>query len=118
MADGSVEDFMIRRSRLCPDQPERLSEFDTIVVGSEVVILGEAKSTPSFKWTDDFAKKIESFFDFFLRYRGRRLIPVFGSWAISAPLVECLTSHRIYAMQMGEETMELVNVPEIESQGF
>jgi len=111
-----IEDFMIRRSRRCPGQPERLSEFDTIVVGPEAVILGEAKSKSSIEWVDGFAEKRDSFFDFFPEYRGKRLILVFGSWAISDSLVDRMTGHGIYAMRMGEETMELVNASQIEGQ--
>ena len=109
-----ILDFMIRRSRRCPGRLEQWGEFDTIVVGSDAVILGEAKSNPSIEWVDVFAEKVASFFDFFPEYQGRRLILVFGSWAISDALVDRLTGHRIYAMRMGEETMELVNATQIE----
>ncbi len=111
---GSIEDFMIRRSRLCPGQPDRLSEFDTIVVGSKAVILGEAKSTPTIEWVDVFAEKVGWFSEFFPEYTGFRLIPVFGSWAIPDPLINRLTKHRIYAMRMGDETMELANAQQLE----
>jgi hypothetical protein len=47
----SIDDFMIRRSRRRPGQSKRArkdeSEFDTLVVGPDAVVLGEAKSTPS-----------------------------------------------------------------------
>lgn len=110
----TIEDFMIRRSRRRPTPPGEESEFDTLVVGPEALILGEAKSNPSLEYADEFAAKTATFFDFFPEYRGRRLIPVFGSWAIPDRVVDRLTAHRIYAMRMGEETMELANAAALE----
>lgn len=107
--------FMIRCERRRPDRPELESEFDTVVVGVDAVILGEAKSSPSLASADEFAGKVATFFDFFPEYRGRRLIPVFGSWGMSDRVVERLTTHRIYAMCMGAETMELVNASQLEA---
>jgi len=93
-----IDDFMIRRTRRCPEQPERMSEFDTIVASAEAVILGEAKSTPSNEWVDEFAEKTKTFFEFFPEYRGKRLIPVFGSWAIPDSLVSTHGHRRIPAI--------------------
>jgi len=113
----SVLDFMMRRSRRCPDRPEIESEFDVIVVGPTAVILGEAKSTPSIEYVDAFREKVQTFFDFFPEYRGKRLIPIFGSWAIPDALVDRLTGHGIYAMRMGADTMELANAAALETGG-
>ena len=110
-----VEDFMIRRSRRQPNRPEVGSEFDALVVGHEAVILGEAKSSPSLEYADAFADKVRVFFDFFPEYRGKRLIAVFGSWAIPDPVVERLTGLGIYALRMGEDTMELANAAALEA---
>ena len=113
----TILDFMIRRSRRRPDRPEMESEFDTLVVGPEAVILGEAKSSPTLEYADAFADKVGTFFDFFPEYRGRRLIAVFGSWAIADLIVTRLTVHGIYAMRMGEDTMELANAAALEGAG-
>ena len=113
----TILDFMIRRSRRRPDRPEIESEFDTLVVGLDAVILGEAKSSPTLEYADAFADKLRSFFDFFPEYRGRRLIAVFGSWAIADPIVARLTTHGIYALRMGEDTMELANATALEGAG-
>jgi len=109
-----ILDFMIRRARRHPERAEVWSEFDTLVVGPDTVILGEAKSTPSLDYVNDFAEKIREFFEFFPEYRGRRLIAVFLSWSIPDALVEALTARGIYAMRMGEDTMELVNAAALE----
>lgn len=39
---------------------------------------------------------------------------IFGSWSIPDEVVARLTQLGIYAMQMGEDTMELVNAAELE----
>lgn len=107
----AIVDFMIRRARR-HEGAER--EFDTLVVGPEAVILGEAKSSPSIEYADAFAAKVRTFFDSFPEYRGKRLIPVFGSWAMADSIVDHLTKLGIYAMRMGEDTMELVNATALE----
>ena len=109
-----VLDFMIRRVRRRPDCLTVETEFDALLVGAEAVIVGEAKSTPSIESADAFADKVRAFFDFFPEYRGRRLIPVFGSWAIADPVIERLTQQGIYALRMGEDTMELANAARLE----
>ena len=106
--------FMIRCRQRHPERDGLESEFDTLVVGPDAVILGEAKSSPSLEKADEFAEKVRTFFEFFPEYQGKRLIAVLGSWSIPDPVVERLTSHRIYAMRMGEDTMELVNAAELE----
>jgi len=110
-----VLDFMIRRARRRPDCLTVETEFDALLVGAEAVILGEAKSTPSIGSADAFADKVRVFFDFFPEYRGRRLIPVFGSWAIADPVIERLTQQGIYALRMGEDTMELANAARLDA---
>jgi hypothetical protein len=103
---ATIEDFMIRRSRR---QGGRQAEFDALVVGPAVVILGEANSNPTLAAAEELAAKMALFFDFFPEYRGRRLITVLGSWAIADNVVERLTALGIYAMRMGQDTMELAN---------
>ena len=109
-----IVDFMIRRTRRHPVRAGVNGEFDTLVVGPDLVILGEAKSTPSLEYVNDFAEKTRQFFEFFPEYRGRRLIAVFGSWAIPENLVAALTARGIYALRMGDDTMELANAGALE----
>ncbi len=108
-----IEDFGIRWSRR---RAGRETEFDAIVAGPAAVILGGAKSKPSVAGADDFALKAATFFDHFPEYSGRRLIKVLGSWAIPEPVINRLTELGIYALCMGEETMELANAPALEGE--
>lgn len=109
-----IEDFMMRRARRRPGPDPVEAEFDTVIVSPDAVILGEAKSTPSVGHADEFATKVQGFFEYFPEYRGRRLIPVLGSWAMADTVVDRLTAHRIYAMRMGADTMELANAAQLE----
>jgi hypothetical protein len=42
------------------------------------------------------------------------LIPVLGSWSIPEEVIQRLTSLGIYALRMGEDTMELANAATLE----
>ncbi|MDH7502118.1 MAG: hypothetical protein QHJ82_05300 [Verrucomicrobiota bacterium] len=106
--------FAIRCERARHDNVSVKCEFDAVVAGPEAVILGEARSTPRLEDPDKFAEKGADFFRFFPELSGRRLILVFGSWSIPENVVGGLTGRGIYAMQMGDETMELVNASELE----
>jgi hypothetical protein len=112
---GPLIDFMIRRSRRHPSQPQLMAEFDVLAIAADAVILGEAKSSPSADAVDAFRHKVAGFFDFFPEYRGRRLIGIFGSWSIPEDLVNRLTGCGIYALQIRSETMDLANAAALES---
>ncbi len=75
----------------------------------DAVILGEAKSTPSLEYADQFASEVRTFFDYFPEHRSESLILIFGSWSVPQSIVARLTNLKIYAMQMGDDTMELVH---------
>jgi len=68
------------------------------------------------EWTDwrRYSANLDLFFDFFPELKGKRLIGVFGSWAMPDPVVEHSTALKIYALRMGEDTMELANAAAIE----
>ena len=108
-----VTSHMIRCYRKLPGSGDG-AEFDTIVTGLGIVLLGEAKSSPTLEHVEQFGVKIQTFNDYFPEYRDLKLISVFGSWAIKSALVNRLTDLGIYAMQMGEDTMELTNAGELD----
>lgn len=109
-----IEDYTIRRVRRCPGQPRRQTEYDVLVVSPSAIILGEARSTPRIQDAEVVAEKLRSYFEFFPEYGGRRLIGILGSWAMPEEVVAALTERGIYAMPMGEETMEVANAAELE----
>ena len=111
---GEVIKFSIRNRRVIPGTRNR-NEFDTVVECLGGVVVGEAKSNPSIEYAEQFLKKMSVFFDFYPECKGKKVIPVFGSWSIPAPVITRLTELGIYALQMGEDTMELVNAKELAS---
>ena len=108
-----VEEIMVRYDRKNPKTKD-WCEFDAIVAGPGYVILGEAKSSPSVAYADDFAKKIAKFGEFFPHFAKRKLIPIFGSWSIHPTVKKQLTKLGIYGMEMGEDTMQLINHKELD----
>ncbi len=97
----------IKRRRAAGDR----REFDGIFVWEGHVLLLEAKATvrPEYLQAfDDFVRQ-GRFFEYFPEYAGRRLLPVFSALSLMGEEVDWLTAHRIYAVAMGEEAMELLN---------
>ncbi|GAB6039340.1 hypothetical protein [Endothiovibrio diazotrophicus] len=94
-----------------PGDASRRREFDVVAVCADRVILNETKSTPRTTYVMEFVDFLRSgeFFDYFPEYAGRRLIPIFSSLAIPEETVALLSREGIYAMAMGEETMDLLN---------
>lgn len=106
--------FSIRHKRSHPVDRSREEEFDTVVISENLVIIGEAKSTVRANDPKEFAEKLARFVEFFPECAGKRIVGVLGSWGIDPSLVKPLTKLRIYAMCMGDETMELVNAEGVE----
>jgi hypothetical protein len=98
-----------RYNRKSPKDKKTWQEFDALIIGPESLILGEAKSSPSIEYAEQFAKKIVQFREFFPEYKSKKVIPVFGSWSIHPTVKDRLTALGIYGMEMGEDTMQLTN---------
>ena len=102
-----IETFVVLYYRRGPDGVMR--EFDVIAVGAGQVVLAESKSTVTAEGVAQFAEKIATFFEHFPEWRGHSLVPVLASWRILEPAHRALTAARIFGLEMGEETMRLVN---------
>ena len=88
-------------------------EFDLILVAKGLVILNETKTTVRQNYLEDFIQSLPEFFEFFPELKGRKLIPIFSSMSFTPPQLAYLTKHKIYAMSMSGDTMELLNFNEI-----
>jgi hypothetical protein len=55
---------------------------------------------------------------YFPEYPGKNIIPIFDGLFISDNLLRYLTKHRIYALGMGAETMELLNGEQLAHANF
>lgn len=109
-----VREILVRWNRKKPNAPSGWMEFDVVVAGPGAVIVGEAKSSMNFQLADQFAEKLKGFGEFAPHLASLRVIPVLGCWSIPPAVIDRLSELGIYAMCMGEETMEIVNGEAVE----
>lgn len=105
----NLEDFSVRRKLLNTKDRRTTREFDVIAVGDHMVLVNETKSTPRTEYIDDFARMLDTLFDYLPQYRGYRVIPIFSSLYLDEETVRYLTGKKIYAMGMKGDTMVILN---------
>ncbi|NJO18192.1 MAG: hypothetical protein HC877_21405, partial [Thioploca sp.] len=103
------DDFMVRRWVRHKVDNSKRREFDVVVVYPEKVLINETKATPRLNYIDDFIAVMADIHGYFPEYQGKEIIPIFAGLFIPDNLLRYLTQHRIYALGMGEQTMELLN---------
>ncbi len=91
----------------------RMREFDCVIAGNSRLLISEAKLTGRVSDIDEFAAALKEVFEFFPEYRGYALVPIFASLAMGPDLVRRLTRLNIYALALGERTMELLNLEQV-----
>jgi Skp family chaperone for outer membrane proteins len=106
-------DFSVRRVVHHPTDKSRLKDFDALLIGADAIVLNETKSTVRQSYIDDFIAFIPTVFEYLPEHTGKRVIPVFSSLYIPEQFVRYLTANKIYAMAMGDETMEILNYNDI-----
>ena len=110
---SDVEDFMVRRQVRNKKDRSKRREFDVIAVGADAIIINETKSTPRMDYVNDFIEVLPQIEDYFPEYAGKTIIPIFASLSIDESIVNYLTRNQIYAMAMGDETMDLKNFQQV-----
>ncbi len=112
---GDERFFAERIVKRRTDDPSQSREFDALYVGEQAILLNETKAIPRPEYARDFVDFLRSddFFDYFPEYQGMPLVPVFSSIHLPADLVTYLTRQGIYAVAMGEEVMEVLNLEEV-----
>ena len=113
---ASIDIYMTRTMRRSRKDRKKLTEFDALVVCDDYLFINETKSTPRQEYVLDFANKLKDIFDFLPEYEGKTVIPIFSSLHLPEPIVHLLTRHKIYAMALGGETMELLNYEAVRQQ--
>ena len=115
---GEESFFAVRIPRTRSDDRSLRREFDAIYVGEHAVLLNETKSTPHPEDAQTFVKFLRSgeFALYFPEYAALPVIPVFSSLSIPATLVTYLTKNGIYAVAMGEEAAEVLNLAVVRGQ--
>ncbi len=110
---GDLVDFSARRIVTHPTDKSRFKDFDALFIGSRGIILNETKSTVRQSYIEEFIAFIPTVFEYLPEHTGKKVIPVFSSLYIPEQFVRYLTANKIYAMAMGDETMELLNYNDI-----
>jgi hypothetical protein len=112
---GELEFFAIRLDKYRPDGSGQRREFDALYVGKKAILLNETKATPRPEYARDFVEFLRDgeFFAYFPEYVGRPIVPVFSSLYLPDDLITYLTRHGIYAVGMGNEAMEVLNMEQV-----
>ena len=110
-----IDDFMIRRIVRNKKDRTKRREFDVIAVCEDKLIIAESKSNPKKDDIDRFISALNEIPDYFPEYRDMKIIPVMASLNITEDIVNYLTKQNIYAMTMGDETMDIVNFKDIDT---
>ena len=87
-------------------------EFDVVAESEKYLFVVETKSTPRTSYLQDFIDLIPDIADWFPQARSKTVIPVFSSLYIPEDSVRFLTKHRIFALAMKDDNMDLLN-PEL-----
>ncbi len=95
-----------------PQDPSRMREFDYVYAAKTGWILVESKSDLKLKDVDEFRAILAEAGEYFPQYSSLPLYPVLASLFVPDHVVDYSTRHRIYALGMGPETMQLLNLAE------
>ena len=102
-----------RIRRRHPRDRSRTREFDVLAVSEDTVFVNETRSTVRMSDVERFADNYREVLEFFPEYEDYSVVPIISSLAIPPEIVAALTHHGIFAMGMGEDTMELLNAAEL-----
>ena len=114
---GEPQYFGTRVSLSRGDDRSRRREFDALYVGTRAVLLNETKSSPRASDARRFAEFLESgeFARYFPQYRELPIVAAFSSLSIPDDMVTYLTRRGIYAIAMGDEAMQVLNLDAVRS---
>ncbi len=112
---GDLRAFYTRTVRTRSDDPSRERELDALYVGTKAVLLNETKATARPEYARAFVRFLESgeFAQYVPEYPELPIVPVFSSLSIPADVVTYLTRRGIYAVAMGDEAMQVLNLEEV-----
>ena len=112
---GDLRYFATRTVRTRSDDPSREREFDALYVGTQAVLLNETKASARPEYARAFVEFLDSgqFARYVPEYRELPIVPVFSSLSIPADVVTYLTRRGIYAVAMGDDAMQVLNLGEV-----
>ena len=99
------------------DDRSRMREFEALYVGTRAVLLNETNTSPRSEDVRAFVEFLRSgeFSRYFPQHRKLPIVPAFSSLSIPEELVSYLTRHGIYALAMGDEAMQVLNLEAVRS---
>ena len=114
---GDLQNFATRTVRARSDDRSREREFDALYVGTRAVLLNQTKASARPEYARAFVEFLESgqFAQYVPEYRELPIVPVFSSLSIPADVVTYLTRRGIYAVAMGDEAMQVLNLDAVRS---
>lgn len=107
--EPNLVNHLVRWTRYNPSNRADSFEADAVTETENMVFLLEAKFSPRNNDIDELPARIEEFKQRFPEFKGKNLVTIFASWSISENHLRMLTKMGVYALVMGEETMELAN---------
>ena len=116
---GDLQYFGTRSTVTRSDDRSREREFDALYAGTQAVLLNQTKSTARAEDARTFVEFLRSdeFALYFPQYRELPIVPVFSSLSIPADMVTYLTRSGIYALAMGDDAMQVLNLEAVRSRG-
>ncbi|MBF0230742.1 MAG: hypothetical protein HQK63_14335 [Desulfamplus sp.] len=84
-------------------------EFDEIAASEEYFFVNETNSAPEIEYVDEFINALKTIYDYFPEHKEKKLVPIFSALNIPEDVKKYLTKHKIYAMAMKDDSMDLVN---------
>lgn len=114
---GDLVRFTTRQTVTRSDDRSRRREFDALYVGTRAVLLNETKSSPRSEDARAFVEFLRNreFARYFPEYDKLPIVPAFSSLRIPEDMVTYLTRHGIYAVAMGDEAMQVLNLKAVQS---
>ncbi len=98
-----------------PRDRSRMREFDYLYASTRGWIVVESKHDPKLKDVDAFRELLAEAKEYFPQYAALPLYPIFAALSVPDHVVQYCTRHQIYAMGLGPETMQLLNLAELAS---
>ena len=96
-----------------PHDSAKVREFDYIYATRRGWIVVESRNNPKLNDIDQFRELLTEVRDYFPQYAALPLRPIFASLYVPKHVIKYCTRHGIYALGMGPETMQLLNLAEL-----
>ena len=93
-----------------------MREFDYIYAARSGWIVVESKNAPKLDGINEFRELLAEVREYFPQYADLPLRPIFASLYIPDHVVKYCTRFGIYALGMGAQTMQLLNLAELPPQ--